>query len=80
MPPSKHHYYPDTTDLSNNNKRKPVVGPKIRALRNDYADVTYRLRELIRRFEILAKDCEHKDKCLFCYVEFCPIVSGKKEG
>lgn len=53
-----------------------VVEPKIRALRNDYAETKSRERELINRFKALAKDCKYK--CLFCYIQYCPIVNEKR--
>ena len=73
MPPSKHR-----SGFDFDTKKKPVVEPKIRALKNDYAETNHRLRELIHRFEILAKDCKYKNDCIFCYIEFCPIVNDKK--
>ena len=65
MTPSKHKF-----------KKKPVVGPKLRAMRTDYAELEFKRKELTSRFTTLAKGCEHN--CLFCGMNFCPIVRDKK--
>lgn len=71
-------------------KERPVVEPKIRALRNDYAEVKTREKELISRFEALSEDCEHKigegpgAGCVHrgrlgwvCQMQHCPFIGGK---
>lgn len=89
MPPSKHKSGLGFAAP----KKKPVVEPKIRALRNDYAEVKLRKRELIIRFESLAKDCKnttgndpfrgciHRDNPLCtagsCLMRYCPLVRKK---
>ncbi len=72
MPPSKHKSGFGFTK----SKEGLAVEPKIRALRNDYAETKSREKELIDRFKGLAKDCEYE--CVFCYIPYCPLVNEKK--
>ncbi len=58
MPPSKHRS--GLEFAVSKTEKGLVVEPKIRALRNDYAETKLRENELISRFRALAEDCEHR--------------------